>query len=146
MADQWAPSPDHTRVDTALPTWSTPMTERKMFAACAFYERIAAPGGGWYYDPIMINGPHGDGNMHTLYPPLPGDLIFLWDFIKKSGGAFVVIARHWHHSAYGSYNWPLLDNVAKCGPSVDIIVERVEGDGVFQDRVLRPEDSEDANG
>jgi hypothetical protein len=107
---------------------------------CSFYIRTPAEGGQFYYDHVDVSSPHHDGRMHTPYPPQVGDLINLWDSIKKQGGQFEVIARQWLHSSYGSTNWPLLEPQPTVGPLLGLIVEPAEG--AFRDQVVRPDDEE----
>lgn len=104
---------------------------------CQFYERVPTVGG-FHYDMISINGPGGYGRFVTPYPPAKGDLIILWDAHREHGGVFRVIERAWHHSSYGSTDWPYAERTSKQGPMLDIFVERA--DGPFVDEVARPEE------
>ena len=111
---------------------------------CQFHVRTPADGG-WYYDHVRIAGPESDGDLHTTYPPAVGDLIFLWDAFKRSGGRFRVVGRDWLHAGWGSTYWPYTERQSTVGPELQLIVE--PADGLFVDQVLRPEDEdEDTNG
>lgn len=107
---------------------------------CQFYERVAVEGG-YHYDMISINGPGGYGRLVTPHPPAKGDLVSLWDAFNDRGGMFRVLERTWHHSGYGSTDWPYGEPTSKEGPMLDIIVERA--DGPFVDEVSRPEEAPD---
>lgn len=93
---------------------------------CQFYERVEVEGG-YRYDQINVNGPTGFDPLVTPHPPAVGDLIHLWDAYKKRGGTFRVVERAWHHSSYGSTDWPYGSPVSKEGPLLDIIVEAAVG-------------------
>ncbi|MFD1656974.1 hypothetical protein ACFSL4_01670 [Streptomyces caeni] len=107
---------------------------------CSFYIRTPAGDSQFHYDPVNISSPHHDSKMHTPYPPQVGDLIHLWDFVKKQGGTYQVIARQWLHSSYGSTNWPVLEQQPTVGPLLELIVESAEG--VFREQALRPDDED----
>jgi hypothetical protein len=108
---------------------------------CCFFIRTPADGDQFYYDPVNVGSWHGDGNLHTPYPPDVGDLIHLWDTFKKQGGTYKVLAREWLHSSYGSTYWPVLEQQPTVGPRLDLIVEPAEG--VFQDQAMRPDDEDE---
>ncbi|MFJ8153931.1 hypothetical protein [Streptomyces sp. NPDC094468] len=106
--------------------------------ACSFYVRTPVGADQFYYDPINVASPHGDGKLHTLHPPLPGDLIHLWDTVKNLGGTHEVLARRWLHSSYGSFNWPVLEPQPTVGPLLELIV--VPAEDAFRNQVLRPDE------
>lgn len=108
-----------------------------MYARCIFAERTAVDGG-FRYDRISIANRDGDGYLRTPMPPVVGDLIHLRD-ISEDGprGMFVVVARQWSYSSWGSTDWPYGEAESKQGPMLDIIVERAEG--VYQDEVYDPD-------
>jgi hypothetical protein len=93
---------------------------------CQFYER-AAVDGGYRYDRINVESPSGFGPLVTPYPPAVQDLIHLWDSHEKRGGTYRVVERAWHHSSYGSVDWPYGSPASKEGPLLDVIVEAAEG-------------------
>ena len=99
---------------------------------CKFHERIKVEGG-YRYELINIEGPHGFGRFVTAHPPAVGDLIGLWDAYAQRGGTFRVIERMWLHSGYGSTDWPHGSSMSKEGPLLDIVVEAAEG--LFVDEV-----------
>ena len=107
---------------------------------CSFYIRTPAEEGQFHYDHVNISSPHHDGKLHTPHPPQVGDLIHLWDFVKKQGGTYEVLSRQWLHSSYGSMNWPVLEQQPTVGPLLELIVEAAEG--VFRDQAPLPEDEE----
>jgi len=107
---------------------------------CSFYIRTPAGDSQFQYESVNIGSPHGDGKMHTPYPPAVGDLIHLRDTIKQSGGTYEVIIRQWLHSSYGSTNWPVLEQQPTVGPLLELLVEPAEG--VFRDQAPRPDDEE----
>ncbi len=107
---------------------------------CQFYERVQVEGG-YRYDMINLNGPAGYGRLVTPHPPATGDLISLWDAHEKRGGAFRVLERAWHHSSYGSTDWPYGSPASKEGPLLDIVVEAAEGPFVGE---VPHEDEEEA--
>lgn len=109
---------------------------------CSFYIRTPAGDGQFHYEHVNISSPHYDGKMHTPYPPQAGDLIHLWDTIKKQGGTYEVIARQWLHSSYGSTNWPPLEQQPTVGPLLDVIVELAEG--VFRNEAPRPDGDDES--
>jgi hypothetical protein len=112
---------------------------------CKFYVRSPADGGGgWHYDPVHLDNPDHDGGLWTDQPPAVGDLIHLWDPLRKHGGLHRVLARSWMHSSFGSFNWPYTERRPKVGPALDLIVEPTEG--LFVAEVMRPEDAEDDHG
>lgn len=96
-------------------------------AVCRFCVRTPAGDGQFTYEPVNLDSARFDGRLRTAHPPLPGDLIFLWDSIKREGGVFRVIERCWHHAGFGSTYWPVLEQFPAEGPGVDIIVEAAEG-------------------
>jgi len=111
---------------------------------CSFYIRTPVDtekgsGRGFYYDSVNISDPHGS-RLRTANPPELGDVIALWDYITKTGGAFQVIDRMWLHSSYGSDNWPYAQDMPSSGPLLDIIV--VAHEGPFRNQVSRNEDDE----
>jgi hypothetical protein len=109
---------------------------------CAFYERTAVEGG-YRYTSIHVQGPPGGGGyLHTDHPPVPGDLIHLWDSLTDQGGPYQVVARHWLHSSYGSPDWPYDLAASTEGPLVYIVVEPAEG--VFRNEIPREEEEEEA--
>lgn len=92
---------------------------------CSFHVRtpsVKHPGM-FDYTAIALNHPSGDGNLHTLYPPVVGDLICLFDVTKKFSGRFKVLAREWGYASYGSYDWPLLAAHPTHGPTLYVLVE-----------------------
>lgn len=105
---------------------------------CSFNIRTPAENGQFHYEPVNVSSPHHDGKMHTPYPPAVGDLIHLWDTIKKQGGTYEVISRQWLHSSYGSTNWPVLEQQPTVGPLLEMIVEPAEG--VFRDQAPSADD------
>lgn len=105
-------------------------------AWCRFYIRAAAGDDQFRYESIHCSCSRFDGRIPTPHPPLPGDLISLWDSLEKKGGMFRVIERSWHHASYGSVNWPYTENLPVEGPGMDIIVEPAEG--VFRNEVPVP--------
>jgi hypothetical protein len=107
---------------------------------CQFYERVKVEDG-YRYDRININGPNGFGRFVTPHPPVVGDLISLWDADEKRGGTFRVVERAWHHSSYGSTDWPYGSPTSKEGPLLDIIVEVAAGP--FVDEVPNERDAQD---
>lgn len=107
---------------------------------CQFYVRTPVEGG-FRYDMISIDGPNGAGRMVTAYPPAVGDLISLWDALKRQGGTYRVLERAWMHSSYGSTDWPYAERTSKEGPLLDVIVEAAEGP--FVDEVSDDEDDEE---
>lgn len=87
---------------------------------CSFYIRTRTHGG-FHYAPVEVrSGPDSQG-LTTQYPPVIGDLINL------PGGVFVVTARAWSHSKYGSSNWPPGASQPILGPLLDVIVQVTEG-------------------
>jgi hypothetical protein len=110
---------------------------------CGFHERVAVEDG-YRYDRINIDGPGGFDRLVTPYPPAVGDLITLWDAHERRGGMFRVVERAWHHSSYGSTDWPYGSPASKEGPLLDIIVEAAEGP--FADEVPTAEDEEAQDG
>jgi hypothetical protein len=88
------------------------------------------------YTAIALNHPSGDGNLHTLHPPVVGDLICLHDVTKKFSGRFKVLAREWGYASYGSDYWPILDAHATHGTMLYVLVE--PSDDFFVD--LAPDD------
>ena len=111
---------------------------------CSFYIRTPTDNGQFHYEPINVGSPHGDGKLHTPYPPHVGDLIHPWDPFKKAGGTFEVLARQWLHSSYGSTNWPPLEPQPIVGPLLELIVETAEG--VFRDQTPQPNDEDEGHG
>jgi hypothetical protein len=118
------------------------MTDHVPPPRCQFYERVPVEGG-YRYEMFSINGPAGAGRLVTPYPPAIGDLITLWDVHERRGGSFRVADRAWHHSSYGSTNWPYGSPVSKEGPMLDIIVEAAEGPFVGE---VPDEDEEPSDG
>ncbi|WAZ20194.1 hypothetical protein STRCI_001293 [Streptomyces cinnabarinus] len=108
---------------------------------CSFHIRTPAEVGQFRYDHVNIGSPHGDGKLHTPYPPQVGDLIHLWDPFEKKGGTFEVLARQWLHSSYGSTNWPVLAQQPTVGPLLDLIVQPAEG--VFRNEAPHTEEDDD---
>jgi hypothetical protein len=104
---------------------------------CNFYRRVPVDVGFYRYDPINHSAHPGDSFLHTPHPPLVGDLISLYDPQTKTGDTYQVIARSWHHSAWGSPNWPYGEPRPKVGPLLDLIVETTPGP--FHDQV--PDDA-----
>ena len=96
-------------------------------AVCHFYIRAPAGDGKYTYEPVHLDSADFNGRLRTAHPPLPGDLIFLWDSLKKEGGVFRVLERCWHHAGFGSTYWPVLEPLPVEGPAVDIIAEATEG-------------------
>lgn len=97
---------------------------------CAFHVRTTVSDGPpptYHYEQVHLSGWDHDGRLHTPHPPQVGDLIFLWDDLKKNGGYYRVIERSWLHAAYGSTDWPHAEMSPKKGPLVDIVVEPAEG-------------------
>lgn len=94
---------------------------------CAFYVRTAVAGG-FTYDRVHVRLPDGMSRQALAHPPAVGDLIAL------PGGVFRVAERCWHHSDYGSMDWPLIELHAKTGPLLDLIVDAA--DGPFLDQVV----------
>lgn len=92
---------------------------------CSFHVR--APSGkhpGMFeYTAIALIHPSGDGDLHTLYPPVVGDLICLHDVTKKFSGRYKVLAREWSYASYGSHDWPLLNAHPTHGPTLHVLVE-----------------------
>lgn len=109
-------------------------------AVCSFSIRTPAGDGQFHYERINLGSWHGDGKLHTPYPPQVGDLIHLWDTIKRKGGTYEVVARQWLHSSYGSTNWPVLEQQPTVGPLLDFIVQPAEG--VFRDEAPQPDDED----
>ncbi|MET7477984.1 hypothetical protein ABZT17_26960 [Streptomyces sp. NPDC005648] len=107
---------------------------------CSFYIRTPAESGQFYYDRVNVGSYHGDGKLHTPQPPQVGDLLHLWDTVKRDGGTYVVLARQWLYSSYGSTNWPVLEQQPTVGPLLEVIVEPAEG--VFRDQALRPDEED----
>lgn len=107
--------------------------------SCSFYIRMAVDGG-YRYEPVSIASPQGDGALRTEHAPAIGDRIHLWDSTRNSGGEYVVLARSWLHSSYGSTNWPYAERNPHTGPRLDIIVEPASG--VFEDEVSDGDDAE----
>jgi hypothetical protein len=105
---------------------------------CNFYRRVPVDVGLHRYDSIDLASPHGDGYLHTPHPPLIGDLIALYDPHTKKGGVYQVVARSWHHSSWGSTNWPYGETRPQVGSLLDIIV--VTAPGLFHDEA--PQDEE----
>ncbi|MGW1961782.1 hypothetical protein ACWCPD_16075 [Streptomyces sp. NPDC001935] len=106
---------------------------------CSFAIRTPAENDQFTYERVNIGSRHGDGKLHTFYPPAVGDLIHLWDTVKQKGGMFAVLARQWLHSSYGSTNWPVLEEQPTVGPLLELVVEPAEG--VFRNEApLREED------
>ncbi|MFE2164903.1 hypothetical protein ACFXB3_07485 [Streptomyces sp. NPDC059447] len=103
----------------------------------SFYERTAIQGG-YRYRKISINNRHGDTHLHTLHPPVVGDLIQLWDATERRGGMYQVVARQWLHSSYGSMDWPHGESSPNVGPLLDIVVEAAEG--AFRDEAPSEEE------
>jgi hypothetical protein len=108
---------------------------------CSFYIRTPAQNGQFYYDHVNVSSPHGDGKLHTPDTPQVGDVIHLWDFVKKKGGMYEVIARQWLHSSYGSTNWPVLEQQPIVGTALELVV--VPAEGILRNQVLRPEDEDE---
>ncbi|MER6832680.1 hypothetical protein ABT320_01600 [Streptomyces cellulosae] len=99
---------------------------------CQFYERVKVKGG-FRYDLINVSGPNGFDRFVTPHPPAVGDLISLWDAHRERGGVYRVVDRAWHHSSYGSTDWPYGSQAPKRGPLLDIVVEAAGG--LFVDEV-----------
>lgn len=116
------------------------MTDQHAIVRCSFYVRSAVASG-YRYDPVHLTSVNHDGMLPTCHPPLPGDLISLYDSLTHAGGTYRVIERAWLHAGYGSTNWPVLEPLPIEGPMLDIIVEAA--DGPFRDQA--PEPSEDAD-
>lgn len=110
---------------------------------CQFYERTAVEGG-YRYEMIHLDGPGGYDRFVTPHLPARGDLISLWDAHEKRGGVFRVIERAWHHSSYGSADWPYGQRTSNEGPLLDIIVEGA--DGPFVDEVPSEDGGESSDG
>lgn len=93
------------------------------------------------YDVIDIRSPRGNGKLQTPHPPQIGDQIYLYDQ-RDNGprGEFRVIARSWHHSSWGSANWPILDAYATEPPRLDVLLERC--DGIFGNEEPGSEDDD----
>jgi hypothetical protein len=89
----------------------------------------------WRYEPVDVGNPGGQGFTALEYPPATGDLISLWDRSRharglpplEGGPGFRVLDRSWHHSSYGSMDWPYGEQVPRSGPLLDIIVEPADG-------------------
>lgn len=94
---------------------------------CTFYDRTIAPDGLYHYQQIMISAPEGCGRRTMAHPPAIGDLIFLYDEIRKCGGQYRIIARDWSHPSYGSAGWPYGQAMPTIGPLLNMIVERAVG-------------------
>ncbi len=109
-------------------------------ALCRFYIRSPVEGGQFRYEQISLASSQMDCRLRTAHPPLPGDLIFLWDSYKKEGGMFRVIERAWHHAGWGSMVWPYTEMLPTEGPGADIIVEPAEG--LFRDEAPIPDEDE----
>ncbi|CBG73110.1 hypothetical protein SCAB_60911 [Streptomyces scabiei 87.22] len=108
---------------------------------CSFYIRTPAGDGQFHYEPVNIGSPHADGKLHTPHPPAIGDLIHLWDTIKRRGGSYEVLARQWLHNSYGSANWPVLELQPTVGPLLELIVQRAEG--AFRDQAPTADDEDE---
>ncbi|WP_262059698.1 hypothetical protein [Streptomyces sp. STR69] len=109
--------------------------------SCSFYIRTPAENGQFYYDRVNIGSPHADGKLHTSDVPQIGDLLHLWDTLKKQGGKYEVVARQWLHSSYGSTNWPVLEPQPTVGTLLELVV--VPAEDIFRNQVLRPEEEDD---
>ncbi len=108
-----------------------PLPHPSAVVLCRFYVRSPAGDGQFRYESVEVGNRAGDGRLPTPHPPLPGDLVFLWDTTEKKGGQFRVIERAWSHASWGSVNWPHSETMPVHGPSLDIIVEAA--DGLFRD-------------
>lgn len=100
------------------------MTER---VRCHFYLRERVKDGQFFYSSVLLQGPKGDGCLHTFHPPAVGDLIYLWDKLQKGPGSVRVLARSWLHASWGSTHWPHGAAFPTDVPLLDIIVEREDG-------------------
>lgn len=77
--------------------------------------------------------------LRTPQPPVVGDLIFLSDQSNRDlAGLYVVVARQWSHSQYGSMNWPYGSEHSQQPPTLDVIVEPSEG--LYADEISTPEE------
>ena len=119
---------------------SQPVPHRATFAVCRFYIKTPAGDGQFTYESVELGSSQHDGRLRTTRPPLPGDLIFLWDGLKGEGGQFRVIERSWRHASWGSTYWPYIEMLPTEGPSVDVIVEADEGP--FRDEAPVPDKDE----
>jgi hypothetical protein len=106
---------------------------------CHFYVRAGA--GPFRYEPVNLGSRDGSGYLTTPHPPAVGDLISLYDTIKKAAVNGRVIERAWHHSSYGSANWPYLESLTTVGPALDVIV--VPDAGPFRDEAEPLPDEDD---
>ncbi len=94
-----------------------------------FAVRRPAGSGRWWYQSIIIPDPSGSAFAPMTYPPAVGDVIGLHDRTGRieGGPTFRVVARQWHHTGYGSANWPYGQAEPATGPLLDIIVEPAPG-------------------
>jgi hypothetical protein len=100
-----------------------------LLVSCRFYERIAVGPDQFRYQAFTISGsPSRDGRLLTAHAPAVGDVISLYDDLRKAGGAYLVTDRAWLHSSLGSANWPYLEPLPVEGPGLDIIVEVMTGE------------------
>lgn len=102
---------------------------------CSFYVRYPEDEG-WRYEAVFMSTP--TNYLVTDHPPSVGDHIHLRGQTEETKGQFVVVARSWLHSAWGSTNWPYGEDESTVGPMLDIIVEPSKG--VFVNEVIRDED------
>ena len=113
------------------------MTDQRDYAVCAFHLREDAgmhrEGMKYKYTDIWLDNYQRDGKLHTLYPPVVGDLVLLIDKGQDITGTFRVIMRDIAHVHYGSAAWPGHEKHADIGPRFTYIVER--SIGVFRDEV-----------
>ena len=120
-----------------------PRPARAPDVRCRFYVRelppgvsYHKPGGQWRYESMWLPGWHGDGCLHTPYPPVKGDVIYLADQPNADGrprriGHFRVLDRGWLHSGYGSVDWPHGQSEATSGPELMVVVEQDPDGGLF---------------
>lgn len=107
---------------------TAPATDFATAPRCSFYERIQVTADPTYrYEKIEIASSRNDGVLRTPYPPAVGDLITLYDRLRKAGGTYRVIERAWSHASFGSTNWPLGLKDAHVGPMLDVVVEPTVG-------------------
>lgn len=108
---------------------------------CRFHIRVQVTSDPTYrYEHVHMTTPDGSGTLITPHPPAVGDLIGLYDQIKKTGGTYRVIERCWGHSSFGSMNWPWTERLSTVGPSLDLIV--VAAEGLFVNEAEQDDDAE----
>lgn len=103
---------------------------------CSFYRRTKVSDTPTYqYDHITVDG-YDPGAHYLTHPPLVGDSVYL-NHRPSPGdedltGGYVVIARSWTFTEYGSADWPRGEQYPNEEPLMDVIVEAGEGPFIGQ--------------